>query len=129
MNEHIGVGEIASTEGGKRRLPKARSPFRLGGPTRFLTFHAEWSTFSALVNLIFLTIKSKNSTQTFSFLTIKSKNSRSTQTFSIYEKRLTGNLYSSGEAKSFGVNQSINQSINQSKRMAMPFYWNALKDM
>src|SRR6218665_1963139 len=44
------IGESASAEGAKMRLPKARSPSRLGGlrerrkpqkPTRFLTFYAK----------------------------------------------------------------------------------------
>src|SRR6218665_480081 len=64
-------GEIASAEGGKLRLPKARSPLRIGGlgERRMLpsgvwgrapetdailnNFLAKWSTFWALVNLVF----------------------------------------------------------------------------
>jgi len=65
-------GEVASAKGAKLRLPKARSPLRLGGlgerrklPQRglgrsprkrrdFEHFMPKWSTFLALVNLIFL---------------------------------------------------------------------------
>src|SRR6218665_2596474 len=61
--------EVASAKGAKLRLPKARSPLRLGGlgelPQRglgrspekrpdFEHFMPKWSTFLALVNLIFL---------------------------------------------------------------------------
>src|SRR6218665_296439 len=96
-------------------IAEGKKPLRLGGLGERRKL-AKWSTFSALVNLIFFNNQiekivpkpsrfnhqiEKNSTQTFSFLTIKSKNS--TETFSIYEKPLTGNLCCSGDAKSFGV--------------------------
>ena len=55
-------GESASVEGAKLRLPKARSPSRLGGlgrlrerrkPTQFLTFSAKMEYIFGYVNLIF----------------------------------------------------------------------------
>ena len=51
--------ESASAEGAKLRLPKARSPSRLGGlgerrkPTQFLTFSAKMEYIFGYVNLIF----------------------------------------------------------------------------
>ena len=58
-------GEVASAKGAKLRLPKAKSPSRLKLPQRglersprkrrdFEHFMPKWSTFLALVNLIFL---------------------------------------------------------------------------
>jgi len=54
----MGVREIASAEGKKLRLPKARSPYRLGvwGSPRnrrnFEHFIPKWSAFWDIVNLI-----------------------------------------------------------------------------
>jgi len=61
-------GEVASAKSAKLRLPKARSPLRRGGlgplgerrkqsprkQRNFEHFMPKWSTFLALVNLIFL---------------------------------------------------------------------------
>ena len=70
---NMGVREIASAEGAKLRLLKARSSYRLGGlgerrklPSgsprnrrNFEHFMPKWSVFWDVVNLIFLTIKLK----------------------------------------------------------------------
>ena len=50
------IWESASAEGAKLRLPKARSPSRLGGlgeRTRFLTFYVKMEYIFGYVNFIF----------------------------------------------------------------------------
>src|SRR6218665_505366 len=77
LPEHVRVREIASAKGAKLRLPKARSPFRLGSlkerrklPQRrlglrprnrrdFEHFMPNGAHFGALFNIIFLTINRK----------------------------------------------------------------------